>query len=149
MVDIDLNANISKLSLIGSPYSFDETLDSQALAEVMEEGRAELNAAQNSSAVLKDFGKSFDSLLTETRTSWGAPDFKQKLHSAVANFSREILTDLGAVYETMNIKADEQINESDINTFADIDSPETLRLRVENIKDKFLKIKAHIEEAQA
>lgn len=48
----------------------------------------------------------------------------------------------------MNIKSDIQIKESDISSFANINSADELRLKITNVKDKLEKIKAHIQEVQ-
>jgi hypothetical protein len=44
----------------------------------------------------------------------------------------------------MEIKSDEQIKGSDISSFTDIESPSDLKAKIENIKEKFLKIKSTI-----
>jgi len=67
---IDLDANVSKLSLAGSQYSFDEGIDREAISEVKAGAKSELDALQNSSAVLAGLYRPFDSLLSNIRASW-------------------------------------------------------------------------------
>lgn len=71
------------------------------------------------------------------------------MQSTVANFSKGVFEDLGTVYESIGIKPKDQIKEFDITAFADIDSPDAMRFRVENIKEKLLKIRSQIEAYQA
>lgn len=150
IVNIDINSSspISKMSLIWSSYSFDEKIDKQAFTEIQENNEEELNDVRDSFSVLKDFGVSFDTLLIAIRENFWKEDFKENLKSVVANFSRDIYSDLEDVYETTEIKSDEQIKESDISSFADIDSPNDLRLKIENVKEKFLKIQSKIWDVQ-
>lgn len=72
MISIDLNSNtpMSKLSLIGSEYSFDEEIDKKALDKLTEESKEQLNEAQNSVAVLNGLYKPFDNLVFEARKNW-------------------------------------------------------------------------------
>ena len=150
MINIDLNSNtpVSKMSLIWSSYSFDEEIDKKALAEVMGKGEKELMEVQNSFAVLKGLYKPFDGLLMSARENWWKPNLKDKLNEAVTGFSKGLFDELDDVYKNMNIKSDIQITESDISSFANINSPDELKLKITNIKDKLEKIKTHIQEVQ-
>lgn len=73
MINIDLNSNnpVSKMSLIGSEYSFDEELDKKAIAELMSSSEHDLDMIQNSRTVLKDLAKSFDVLLSNIKSDLG------------------------------------------------------------------------------
>ena len=149
-IDIDLKANppISKMSLDGSLYSFDKEIDKKALFELMTDSQDKLDEVKNAFTVLKDFWISFDSLLVAIKENWGKEDFTEKLKESVTSFSNEIFSNLDDVYEDMGIKSDEQIKESDIANFSDINSPSDLKLMIENIKTKFLNIKSTIWEKQ-
>lgn len=72
MMSIDLNSNtpMSKMSLIGSEYSFDEEIDKKALDKLTAESKEQLNEIQNSGAILNGLYKPFDNLVTELRKNW-------------------------------------------------------------------------------
>jgi len=150
VIDIDLKANppVSKMSLVGSDYSFDETIDKKALEEIMSDSKEELETIKKSFGVLKEFGVSFDTLLKSIREHWWKDDFKTKLSEAIGSFSRDVFDDLDEVYEDMGIKWDNQIKEYDISSFEDINSPNELKSKVESIKEKFLKIKTTVATKQ-
>lgn len=149
-LEIDLNSKtpMSKMSLIWSQYSFDEEIDKKALSEVMWKGEKELMEVQNSFAVLKGLYKPFDGLLMSARDNWWKPNMKEKINESVAGFSKGLFDELSDMYKKMNIKDDIQIKESDISSFANINSADELRLKITNVKDKLEKIKAHIQEVQ-
>lgn len=44
----------------------------------------------------------------------------------------------------MGIDSNNQIKESDISSFKDINSPNNLKFKIENIKEKFATIKSHL-----
>lgn len=73
---------------------------------------------------------------------------KEKINESVAGFSKGLFDELDDMYKKMNIKDDIQIKESDITSFANINSVDELRLKITNVKDKLEKIKAHIQEVQ-
>lgn len=73
---------------------------------------------------------------------------KEKINESVAGFSKGLFDELDDMYKKMNIKDDIQIKESDISSFANINSADELRLKITNVKDKLEKIKAHIQEVQ-
>lgn len=149
-LEIDLNSKIpmSKMSLIWSQYSFDEEIDKKALSEVMWKGEKELMEVQNSFAVLKGLYKPFDGLLMSARDNWWKPNMKEKINESVAGFLKGLFDELDDMYKKMNIKDDIQIKESDVSSFANINSADELRLKITNVKDKLEKIKAHIQEVQ-
>lgn len=72
MMSVDLNSNtpMSKMSLIGSEYSFDEEIDKKALDKLTAMSREQLDEVQNSVAVLNGLYKPFDNLVSELRKSW-------------------------------------------------------------------------------
>jgi len=67
----------------------------------------------------------------------------------VSSFARDIFGEADEMYEKMGIKSDIQIKESDIASLANADSESDLRQKIENIKEKFQKIKTYIQEVQA
>lgn len=138
IVDIDLKSNppLSKMSLIWSSYSFDEKIDKEALWEVMKNSENELKEIKTSFNVLKDFWVSFDTLINEIKQNWWKEDFKEKLKNTISNFSRDIFNNLDDMYEQMWIKPVNQIKETDITSFNDINSPNELEMKLENIKKK-------------
>jgi hypothetical protein len=73
---------------------------------------------------------------------------KEKINESVAGFSKGLFDELDDMYKKMNIKDDIQIKESDISSFANINSADELRLKITNVKDKLEKIKTHIQEVQ-
>lgn len=150
MLNIDLNSKspISKLSLLWSNYSFDKEIDKQALWELMSDSNNKIEEIQNSSNVLKGLYSPLDNLIWNIRSNWWKEDFKNTLKSSVLNFPRDIFWDLNEVYENMDIKSEYRINESDINSFKDINSPDELKNKIENIKTKLSKIQTQIKEIQ-
>lgn len=72
MMSIDLNSNtpMSKMSLIGSEYSFDEEIDEKVLDKLTAKSREQLDEVQNSVAVLNGLYKPFDNIVTEARKNW-------------------------------------------------------------------------------
>ena len=151
IVDIDLKSNppLSKMSLIWSSYSFDEEIDKESLWELMNDSENKLEEVKNSFGVLKDFWVSFDTLINEIKQNWWKEDFKEKLKNTISNFSRDIFSNLDDVYKNMWIESNIQIKETDITSFNDINSPNDLRMKLENIKEKTIKIKSQIWEVQA
>lgn len=147
-IEIDLNSSVSKMSLTWSPYSFDEEIDKQALSEIMDSSQEELNIIKDSLAVLKEFWVSFDTLLSDIQQNWWKENFKQILQNTVNNFSKDVFSSLDDVYEQMDIKAEYQIKEYDISSFTDINSPNDLKLKIENIKEKFSKIESQVWDKQ-
>lgn len=148
-IDLSSDSPMSKMSLIWSSYSFDEKIDKKTLSKINENSQEQLNDVRDSFLVLKAFGASFDVFLNAVRENFWKEDFKEKLKGAIANFSKDIFSDLDDVYKSTDVKVDEQIKESDISSFADINSPNDLKLKIENIKEKFLKIKSKLWDTQA
>lgn len=149
-VNIDLNSDVpvSKLSLIWSSYSFDKKLDKEELSNVMKNNQEELREVKDSFSVLSDFWVCFDTLLSDIQLNWWKENFKDKLKDTVNNFSRDIFNNLDDVYNDMGIDSNNQIKESDISSFKDINSPNNLKFKIENIKEKFATIKSHLWETQ-
>ena len=137
MLNIDLNSKspVSKLSLLWSNYSFDKEIDKQALWELMSESNNKIEEVQNSSNVLKGLYSPLDNLIWNIRNNWWKEDFKNTLKNSVLSFPNDIFWDLNEVYKNMNIKSEYRIIESDINSFNDINSPDELRTKIENIKN--------------
>jgi len=71
------------------------------------------------------------------------------MQTKVSSFTRGIFSEADEMYEKMGIKSDIQIKEPDIASLANADSESDLRQKIENIKEKFQKIKTHIQEVQA
>jgi hypothetical protein len=99
---------------------------------------------KNSFAILQGVYTPFDFITNEVRENWGKQDLKTILKNAVANVSKDVFSKLDDVYKTMEIDSDIQITESDITSFTDINSPDELKLKRENINQKFQKIEAKI-----
>ena len=137
------------MSLAWSNYSFDEEIDKKALSEIIWSSSEELEELQNAFWVLKDFGISFDGLLSQIKNSCGKEDFKEQLKSAVSFVSSTLFSNLDDVYSDLDIWDNEQIKEVDITSFTNIDSPDELRDKIRNIREKFLKIKSKVWELQA
>jgi len=151
LVSIDLNSDtpVSKMNLPWSSYSFNKAIDKQALLDIKEDSINELTGIRNSYAVLKGLYKPFDSFVSSIRENWWKQDLKVILKNAIANFSKDIFSGLNDAYETLGIKSDVQITESDISSFADINSENDLRLKIENIKKKFAKIESQAWKVEA
>lgn len=148
-INLKTNPPLSKISLLWSAYSFDKEVNQQALDELMTNSTNELNEVQNSFTVLKGLYKPFDSLLIEIRKSWGKENLKDQLQANINKFPKEIFDDLDETYKTMDIKPDDQLKASDILNLANISTPDDLRLHIELIKEKLLKIKTAIQDKQA
>lgn len=150
IVDIDLKSNppVSKLSLKDSDYSFDKNINIQELQEVMGESTDKLKSLQNSFAILKGSYEPFNGLLNQIRTNWGKENFQDKINIAISNFPQDIFSNLGELYEDMEIPSDIQLKSSDIENLKNIKSPNELKDKIENIKTKFQKIALEIQEQQ-
>jgi len=83
-------------------------------------------------------------LITKVKENWGKQDLKTILKNAIATVSKDIFSELNDVYENMEIKSDIQITESDLYSFSNIDTPNDLRLKKENIDEKLQKIKIKV-----
>lgn len=150
MLNIDLNSKspISKLSLLWSNYSFDKEINKQALWELMSESNNKIEEVQNSFNVLKGLYGPLDNLIWNIRSNWWKENFKDSLKNSVLNFPNNIFWDLNDVYENMDIKSEYRISESDISSFNDINSPNELKNKIENIQTKLSKIQTQIKEVQ-
>lgn len=151
VIDIDLKANppVSKLSLIGSNYSFDEKIDESALADILWDNQNNFEAVQNGFAVLKGFAKPFSLLLTQIGEHWNKATFGENLKIAVANFSKNIFSDSIYLYENteLAINPNDQINEMDILDLAD-STPEELKSKIKNIKTKLGNMTKQLQKVQ-
>jgi hypothetical protein len=147
-IDINSDTPISKLSLEWSNYSFDETIDKEALSNIMTNSERELWYIDDGLKALNGFWVSFDSLLSETRDSWWKANFKDNLKNIVGRFWKEIFTSLSKSYENLWIESSSQILESDISSLSDISSVSDLKSKVENIKSKLDQIKSQISSVQ-
>jgi len=146
VIDIDLAANppLSKMSLIGSEYSFDKELDTKALTELQTESKEVLGAVQESFALLEGLYKPFDVLLNQIRGIWWKPHFWASLKKLVGAFSKEIFSDLAEMYDDMGIKKESHIKEADIDRLAQSHSVAELKQNIETIKTKFTEIKEQL-----
>lgn len=151
LVKIDLNSGIpiSKMSLIWSNYSFDKEIDKQVLSDIQEANINKLTDIQNSFAVLQGLYNPFNKFINQIKQNWWKQDLKQNIKSAISNFSKDIFNGLADDYETMWIKSDMQLTESDILSFASIDSPNDLKLKIDNIKEKFHNIETQAWKMKA
>lgn len=151
MMSIDLNSNtpMSKMSLIGSEYSFDEEIDKKALDKLTAESKEQLNEIQNSGAILNGLYKPFDNLVTELRKNWWKDSYKENMQWVISNISKGIFSEANDMYEQMGIKSDIQVKEADFSALVNTSSENDLRQKVENIKEKFEHIKVQILETQA
>jgi len=149
-LDIDLWANppISKLSLETNWYSFNEDLDKQALDEVTETTTDKLNDINKTFGALNEFWISFDNLKSEIWKVWWQDNFKTNLKAIVDNFSTEIFENLKNSYEKMKIPTHLQIDEFEIESFNDVDSPDELKIKIQNIEKKLSQIKNYVQESK-
>lgn len=147
---IDLNSNtpVSKLSLEWSAYSFDEKLDKNALWELFEKNKNKLEDIQNSVTVLKGVYTPFDRLLNQIRSNWWKQDLKETLKNPLSSFPSSTFTNLEKVYKDIWIDSNMQLKESDFLSLKDVKNTNELRVKIENIKTKFEKIKLQILEAK-
>ena len=60
MIDIDLKHSVSKLSLRGSTYAFEEEINKEALLELEDHKDNKLKELESSAAALKGLAKPFD-----------------------------------------------------------------------------------------
>lgn len=150
MTNIDLNSDtpISKMSLVWSNYSFDKEINKEALTNIQDKNINKLKDIQNSFAVLWGVYTPFNNLINEIKQNWNKENLNDVINKAISHFSNDIFSELGEMYETMGIEPNTQINRSDIDSFRNIKSPEELRVKIENIKDKFNKIKIQILKAK-
>jgi len=143
-IDISSKTAMSKMSLEDSSYSFDKEIDKQALNELVEVNQEELNQLEDSFNTLKEFGVSFENLLTEIKQNWGKWEFKDILKNAVASFSKDIFSNLNEVYENTNIEDNKQLKQMDITSILNIENPNDLKQSIDNIKSKFQILKAEL-----
>lgn len=149
-LDIDLRANppVSKLSLETNWYSFNEDLDKQALDDVMTTTTDKLNDINETFGALNEFWTSFDNLKSEVWKIWNQDNFKTNLKAIVDNFSTEVFENLKNSYKTMNIPTHLQIDEFEIESFNDIESPDELKTKIENLEKKLAQIKNYVQESK-
>lgn len=147
-IDFKSDNPVSKLSLEWSSYSFDEKIDKNALWELFEKNKNKLENIQNSVTVLKGVYTPFDGLLTQIRTNWWKQDLKETLNNPLSSFSSDVFTNLEKVYKDVWIDSNMQLNESDFLSLKDVKNTDELRVKIENIKTKFEKIKLQILEAK-
>ena len=146
LVSVDLNSDtpVSKLGLVGSDYNFSKKIDKEALSSINEINIDKLAGIQNSFAVLKGLYTPFDGLINNIKQNWDKQDLKEVIKGAISNFPRDVFSDTSKMYEEMNIDSSIQITESDMSSFSSVNSPNELRIKIENIQTKFQKIQSHI-----
>lgn len=147
-IDLNSSSPVSKLSLEWSDYSFDEKIDKNALWELFEKNKNKLENIQNSVTILKGVYTPFDALLNQIRTNWWKQDFKEILKNPLSSFPSATFTNLEKVYEDIWIDSNIQLNESDFLSLKDVKTADELRVKIENIKTKFEKIKLQILKAK-
>ena len=145
MIDIDLKANVSKLHLPESNYSFDKKLDKQALSELENTKDNKINDIKRSYASLKGLYNPFASLSSKIEQGLSEQNSKESSHDFLNNFPNDIFSEMDDVYETMNIDSNIQINKSDMNSLAESKTIEEFRTKKENIENKFQKIANQIK----
>ncbi len=148
-IDFKSDNPVSKLNLEWSSYSFDKKIDKESFWELMSQSKNKIEEVQSSVTTLKGLYSPLDNLLNQIRVNWWKEGFKEKLNTQVSLFPNDVFWDLNKVYETMNIKLEDRINLSDINSFKDINSPDDLRNKIENIKQKISNINSQIKEVHA
>lgn len=151
LVNIDLNSKTptSKLSLEWSDYSFDKEIDKQALSELKDNHNNKIETYKNSSAILQGLYSPFDDLLNNIKANWNKLDLKENLKSSVANFPNDIFSNINEAYKSMQIDSKDQINQADILSLANANSPTELKTRINNIKEKFVNIQKQVLKVQA
>lgn len=147
-IDLENNTPVSKLSLIGSDYSFDEKIDKDSLWELFEQKKDKLEDIQNSVTILKGVYTPFDGLLTQIKENWWKQDLKETLKNPLSHFQSDTFTNLESVYKNLWIESNMQLKESDFINLKDIKNADELRVKIESIKTKFEKIKLQILEAK-
>ncbi|MBU1658702.1 hypothetical protein KKG72_06575 [bacterium] len=149
MLDIDLKANVSKLHLPESNYSFDKKLDKQALSELENTKDNKVNDIKRSYASLKGLYNPFASLSSKIEQGLSEQNSKESSHDFLNNFPNDIFSEMDDVYETMNIDSNIQITKSDMNSLSDSKTIEEFRAKKENIENKFQKIVTQINSQKA
>lgn len=143
-IDLDSKNPTSKLSLIWSDYSFDEKIDSKILFDVSSKYENNIRDIKNGFAVLKEGYPSLTNLLNNIWASWNKENFFENLKNSVNGFPNDIFWKLDKVYENLEINPDIQLKQIDITSLKDVKTIDELKIKVENIKNKFEKIKIHI-----
>lgn len=146
-IDLDSSNPISKLNLNKTAYTFEKRIDKQALLELDANYKKKLEEVQNGFTALKWVYTPFSNLLTKIWESWWKQDFKENLKMSISNFP-SVFGDLDEVYRTFEINSGIQLEESDISSLAELHSIEELRVKIENIKEKFHKIQTQIKEKE-
>ncbi len=147
-IDLNSSSPVSKLSLEWSDYSFDEKIDKGALWELFEKNKNKLENIQNSVTILKGVYTPFDGLLNQIRINWWKQNLKETLKNPLSSFPSATFLNLEKVYKDIWIDSNMQLKESDFLSLKDVKNADELRVKIENIKTKFEKIKFEILEAK-
>ena len=138
VLDIDLKSNppVSKMSLEWSDFAFTDEIDLQALAEMRNDIKHQLESFASASSTLNDFNKSFNTILSNVWKIWHSENFRADLKEIMSHFSKEIFSELDKVYRDLDIPSEMQIDEFDFDDLSNINSKESLQPKVQNITDK-------------
>lgn len=145
VVDIDLEdlPPLSKLSVVGSNYSFDEKIDIEELNDLNYEHREELWDLESWISNLKSFWSDFDDFLYNVWKSWWKDDFIADLSNHVDDFIVKASSDL---QDMTNYLWEDVVSltTSDILDMKNINNPEDLRWKIENIQNKINSIRDYV-----
>lgn len=150
IIDLNLKWNPpnSTMSLIGSEYWFSEEIDLQALWELRNDIKYELDKFQSATSTLNDFNKSFNSLLWSIWNIWQSEDFKWDLQSVLETFWADMFMWLEDMYSDMDIPSEMQIHQNDLLDFNNIDSKNDLQSKIENTKLKIQEVNNYVANEQ-
>jgi len=148
IIDIDLKSQTSKMSLIDSEYAFEEKLDMKALSDINTECAREVDEFKNANDILDGAYAPFGGLLNKIGQNWDETNVSESVSKALSGFDMSSISELEWVYEDFNIDSNIQISQADINSLRDVTSKDELRIKVENIKDKFQKLKLEMNKIE-
>jgi len=141
---IDIENWTSNLRLNENWYYIKDNLDKEAINELTETTQEKLQNINESLGIVNEFWISFETLKNDIWKIWGEDNFNSKLNDLINSYSVEIFWKLEDSYKKLNIPSSLQIDDFEIESLKDINKPEDLRPKLENIEKKLDKISNYI-----
>lgn len=138
IVDIDLKDEKITAKEIWSEYAFEDKLDIEALNNISSECSREIKGLKNGEDVLKGAYAPFGRLLNQISSG-------ENITELISNFDVSRFNELESVTSELNLDINITLSSGDIYELQNITDEKQLQLKLQSIKEKFIKL-AHTME---
>lgn len=141
IVNIDLKDEKITAKEIWSDYAFEDKLDTEALNNISSECSREIKEYKNGFAVLKGAYAPFGELLNQI-SSW------KDISELISNFDISSFNKLESLTSELNLDTNITLSSADIYELQNITDKKQLQLKLESIKQKFIKLANAMEKKE-